>query len=115
LKNSAQEEAMYATIRRYTPKTAATRQNVEDLKRRIEENFVPMIQDIRGFHSYAVLNVDNRELFSINIFEDREGAAESTRRSQEFVQRDPLRDQLSKPEIFEGELLVLKESGVGVR
>jgi hypothetical protein len=59
--------------------------------------------------------VGDRELFSINIFEDREGAAESTRRSQEFIQRDPLRDQLTKPEIFEGELLVLKEAGVGVR
>ena len=106
---------MYAIIRRYTPKTATDQKTVDEFKRRIEENFVPHIQDIQGFHSYAVLNVGNRELFSINVFEDREGAAESTRQAQEFVQRDPLRDQLSKPEIFEGELLVLKESGVGVR
>jgi hypothetical protein len=106
---------MYATIRRYTPKGATDQKTVDELKRRIEENFVPTIQDIRGFHSYAVLNVENRELFSINVFEDREGAAESTRRAKEFVQRDPLKDQLSKPEVFEGELLVLKESGVGVR
>ena len=106
---------MYAIIRRYTPKTATDQKTVDEFKRRIEENFVPHIQDIRGFHSYAVLNVGNRELFSINVFEDREGAAESTRQAQEFVQRDPLRDQLSKPEIFEGELLVLKESEVGVR
>jgi hypothetical protein len=106
---------MYATIRRYTPKTAATKDNIEGLKRRIEQNFVPIAQEIRGFHSYAVLNVGNKELFSINIFEDREGAAESTRRATEFVQKDPLKDQLSKPEIFEGELLVLKEAGVGVR
>ena len=106
---------MYATIRRYTPKGPTDQKTVDELKRRIEENFVPHIQDIRGFHSYAVLNVGNRELFSINVFEDREGAAESTRQAQEFIQRDPLRDQLSKPEVFEGELLVLKESGVGVR
>ncbi len=106
---------MYATIRRYTPKAAATQQNVEDLKRRIEEKFVPTVQDIRGFHSYAVLNVGNKELFSINIFEDREGAAESTRRATEFIQRDPLKDQLGKPEVFEGDLVVLKEAGVGVR
>jgi hypothetical protein len=106
---------MYATIRRYTPKAATDKKTVDELKRRIEENFVPQIQDIRGFHSYAVLNVGNKELFSINVFEDREGAAESTRRAQEFVQQDPLRDQLSKPEVFEGELLVLKEAGVGVR
>ena len=106
---------MYATIRRYTPKTAADEKTVNDLKRRIEDNFVPTIQDIRGFHSYAVMNVGNKELFSINIFEDREGAAESTRRSQEFVQKDPLKDQLSKPEVFEGEVLVLREATAGVR
>jgi hypothetical protein len=113
--HSAQEEAMYASIRRYTPRTAASRQDIEDLRRRIEENFLPVVQDIRGFHSYGVVNVGNRELFSINIFEDRDGAAESTRRAQEFVQKDPLKDQLSKPEVFEGEVLVLKEAAVGVR
>lgn len=106
---------MYATIRRYTPKTAPTQQNINDFKRRIEENFVPINQEIRGFHSYAVLNVGNRELFSINIFETKEGAAESTRRAAEFVQKDPLKDQMGRPEVFEGELLLLKESGVGVR
>ena len=106
---------MYATIRRYTPKTPPTQQNIDDFKRRIEENFVPIAQEIRGFHSYAVLNVGNRELFSINIFETKEGAAESTRRAAEFVQKDPLKDQMGRPEVFEGELLLLKESGVGVR
>jgi hypothetical protein len=105
---------MYAIIRRYIPKTTATQQNIEDLKRRIEESFVPVVQDIRGFHSYGVMNVGNKELFSINVFEDREGAAESTRRAAEFVQKDPLKDQLSRPEVFEGELLVLKEAPVGI-
>jgi hypothetical protein len=106
---------MYATIRRYTPKTAATKENINDLKRRIEENFLPMVQDIRGFHSYGVLNVANKEVLSISVFEDREGAAESTRRAQEFVQKDPFKDQLGKPEILEGDLLLLKEAGVAVR
>jgi hypothetical protein len=106
---------MYATIRRYTPKTPATRENVEELRRRIEEKFLPTVQDIRGFHSYSVLNAGNKEILSITVFEDREGAAESTRRAAEFVQKDPLKDQLGKPEVIEGELLLLKEAGVGVR
>jgi hypothetical protein len=110
-----QEEAMYATIRRYSTKTAATQETVDGLKRRIEENFAPMIQDIRGFHSYGVLNVGNKEIVSISIFEDRQGASESTRRSAEFVQKDPLKDQLSKPEVIEGELMVLREAGAAVR
>jgi hypothetical protein len=105
---------MYATIRRYTPKTS-TSKDIDDLKRRIEEKFTPIVQEIRGFHTYGVVNVGNKELVSISIFEDRNGADESTRRSAEFVQRDPLKDQLGKPEVLEGELLVLKEAGVGVR
>ena len=106
---------MYASIRRYSTKSAVNQQTIDDFKRRIEEKFVPTIQDLRGFHTYAVLNTGNKELFSISIFEDRQGASESTRKAAEFVQKDPLKDQLSKPEVFEGDLLILKEAGVGVR
>jgi molybdopterin synthase catalytic subunit len=106
---------MFATIRRYSTKTPATKQNVDEFKRRIEEKFVPTIQDIRGFHAYGVLKAGDTELLSISIFEDRQGATESTRKAAEFVQKDPLKDQLSKPEVLEGELLVFKEGAVGVR
>jgi hypothetical protein len=106
---------MYATIRRYSTKTGTSKDTVDSLKRRIEENFLPTVQEIRGFHSYSVLNVGNKDIVSISIFEDRNGATESTRKAAEFVQKDPLKDQLSKPEVVEGELLVLKEAGVGVR
>ncbi len=106
---------MYATIRRYTPKTGTTKQTIDDLKNRIEEKFTPLVQEIRGFHSYGVVNVGNKDLVTISIFEDRNGATESTRRAAEFVQKDPMKDQLGKPEVLEGELLVLKEAGVGVR
>jgi hypothetical protein len=106
---------MYATIRRYSTKTANTKEVVDDLKNRIENGFLPIIQDVRGFHSYGALNVGNKEIVTFSIFEDRNGATESNRRAAEFVQKDPLKDQLGKPEILEGELLVLKEAGVGVR
>ena len=106
---------MYATIRRYSAKTAASKETIDGLKRRIEEKFVPAVQDIRGFHTYGLFNVGDKELLSISIFEYRQGATEATRKAAEFVQKDPLRDQLSKPEVLEGEFLVLKEAGVGVR
>jgi hypothetical protein len=106
---------MYAIIRRYTAKTAVPQQTVDEFRRRIEEKFVPTVQDIRGFHSYAVLRSGDKELVSVSIFEDRQGATESTRRSAEFVQNDPMRDQVGKPEVIEGDLLVLREAAVGVR
>jgi hypothetical protein len=110
-----QEEAMYATIRRYTAKTSATKETIDGLKNRIEEKFTPIVQEIRGFHTYAVVNVGDKELVSISIFDDRNGATESTRRAAEFVQKDPMKDQLGRPEVLEGELLLLKEAGVSVR
>ena len=106
---------MFATIRRYSTKTGTNKDTIDQFKRRIEENFVPKLSEIRGFHNYGVLSVGNNELISISIFEDRQGATESTRKAAEFVQKDPLKDQLSKPEVLEGELLVYKESAVGVR
>jgi molybdopterin synthase catalytic subunit len=106
---------MYASIRRYTAKTGTTNETIKDLTNRFEEKFTPIVQEIRGFHSYGVVNVGNKELLSITIFEDRNGAAEATRRAAEFVQKDPMKDQLGKPEVLEGEVLLLKEAGVGVR
>jgi hypothetical protein len=104
---------MYATIRRYTPKSGTLdKKAFDDLKRRIEDGFLPLIQDIRGFHCYYSVNVGNKELVTIGIFEDKTGAAESTRRAADFVKKDPMKDQLGSPEILEGDLLVSKEAAV---
>lgn len=106
---------MYAIIRRYAPKGSVNQQTFTDLKRRIEDGFLPVIQDVRGFHSYYVVNVGNKELVTVGVFEDKTGATESTRRAADFVKKDPLSDQLANPEILEGELLVSREAAVGTR
>ena len=106
---------MYAIIRRWTPKGSVNQQTFTDLKRRLEEGFLPMIQDVRGFHSYYALNVGNKELVTVGVFEDKTGAAESTRRATDFVKKDPLKDQLGTPEVLEGELLVAKEAAIAAR
>jgi heme-degrading monooxygenase HmoA len=105
---------MYATIRRYTSKDPSkAKAAFTSLKGRIESSFVPTLHDVPGFHGYYVLNANDRELVTISIFESRAGAEESTRRAAEFVRSDPLKDQLSTPEIIEGDLLVAKEAAVG--
>ncbi len=107
---------MYATIRRYTPKAGAVdSKTFDDLKRRIETGFVPLVQDIRGFHCYYAVNVGNKQLVTIGLFDDKTGAAESTRRAAEFVKKDPLKDQLGSPEVMEGDLLAMKEGAVATR
>ena len=105
---------MYATIRRYTVKDLTNaKETFKALKQRLEQKFVPMLQDVTGFHCYYVLTPDNRELVTVSIFEDRTGAQESTRRAAEFVRTDPLKDKLSAPQVTEGDLLISKEALIG--
>ena len=104
---------MYATIRRYTPKGGAlTKTKIEELTHRIEHGFLPIVQEVPGFHCYYVLTASEKALVTISIFESQSGAKESNRRAAEFVRNDPLKDLLGSPEITEGELLVTKEAGV---
>ena len=104
---------MYAIIRHYTPKGTVDQKAIDEFKQRIEDKFLPVTQEIRGFHSYYVLKVGNNEILSISVFEDKTGASESTRRAAEFVKNDPIKDRLGTPQILEGELLVSKEMPVG--
>ena len=106
---------MYATIRRYSTKTGANSDTVDQFIRRIDEKFYPTTSDVRGFRSYSVLRTGEKEIVTLSLFDDRQGAAESTRKAAEFVSKDPFKDQLSKPEVIEGELLLHKEAGMGVR
>ena len=107
---------MYATIRRYVPKTGAvSKRDLDDLRHRIEDGFLPIIQEVQGFHCYYAVNVGDKELVTIGLFDNKNGATESTRRAADFVKKDPMKDQLGSPEIIEGELLVAKEAAVGAR
>ncbi|HEX6668390.1 MAG TPA: hypothetical protein VF061_02460 [Gemmatimonadales bacterium] len=103
---------MYAIIRRYTPKGNVDQKALDEFKHRIEDKFLPAAQEIRGFHSYYVVNA-GKDLLSISVFEDKTGASESTRRAAQFVKQDPMKDIWGSPELLEGELLVSKEAPVG--
>ncbi|HWB43722.1 MAG TPA: hypothetical protein VG500_20845 [Gemmatimonadales bacterium] len=104
---------MHATIRRYPAKSGSfDPQALKGLKQRVEAGFIPRIQDVRGFHGYFMMDVGNKELVTISLFEDRDGTTESTRRAAEFVRTDPMKDQLGAPEVIEGELLLAKEAAL---
>jgi hypothetical protein len=106
---------MYATIRRYAAKATVDPKSMDELKRRIEDGFLPIAQEIRGFHCYYAVNVGNKQLVTISLFEDKTGATESTRRAAEFLKNEPIKEQLGTPEVLEGDLLVSKELAVGTR
>ena len=102
---------MFVTIRRYSPKNGAiNKASLELLRRQIHDQFLPVVQEIPGFHGYYVLNVDNRELMTLTLCETAEGSAESARCAAEYTLRNPLIYELGRPEVTEGEVLTAAEA-----
>ncbi len=65
---------------------------------------------VPGFVAYYVVNAGDGSIISINIFEDKAGADESTRRAADGV-RENLASLLPKaPEVAADEVIVRKTS-----
>ena len=92
---------MYVSVRRYTmdPKS------VNEVMRRIREEFVPIISKAPGFLNYHVLDAGNGVLASISMFENEAGAEESNRLAANWAKT--LASLLpNPPQITSGEVVV---------
>lgn len=93
---------MYVTIRRYKIAPGSTL----ELKRRIEEGFLPIVSKLPGFVEYFWTSAGDNEMFSVNVFADRAGAEESVRAAADYV-RNHLASLLpTSPEVISGEVVV---------
>jgi hypothetical protein len=102
---------MFVTMRRYSPKNGAVNKaSMELLRRQIQDEFHPIIEQVPGFRAYYVLNVDNREVVTLSFCETQEGKAESSRCAAEYTLRNPLVYELGRPEVTECEVLTHVES-----
>jgi hypothetical protein len=107
---------MFVTIRRYSPKNGAiTKASLDLLRRQIQADFLPVIQEVPGFHSYYVLNVENRELLTLCFCDTQQGSAEFNRCAADYTLRNPLVFELGRPEMIEAQVLTSAEvrSGPG--
>jgi|SRR3712207_2694325 len=108
---------MYAVIRRVRPE-AEPRISDEEVVRRVQQELVPVYSKIRGFVAYYLVDMGNREISTVSIFESRDGAEESTRIAKDWVTRN--RDALGSMRFevaAEGEVRVHQtaEHAVGAR
>jgi len=102
---------MFVTMRRYSPKNGAVNKaSLELLRRQIQDEFLPIIEQVPGFRAYYVLNVDNREVVTLSFCDTPEGKAESSRCAAEYTLRNPLVYELGRPEVTECEVLTHLES-----
>ena len=88
---------MYAIIRRYKSS------NPDEIVRKVQEEFVPIIRKAPGFKTYYVVNEGNGVFSSISIFEDRKAAEHSNKLAAEWVM-DHSGYLPEPPEISSGEV-----------
>jgi hypothetical protein len=78
----------------------------------VQEDFVPLIRDIRGFVSYFILVPSEREedIVSVSIFEDQPSAEESNREAAEWVVQNLNELLRPTPEFASGQVVVYEAS-----
>ena len=76
----------------------------------IQEGFAPLLEDVPGFIWYvAGANPETRDFFSVGVFEDETGAAESTRRAAEWGEQGTADYVEGEPSVYEGVIGVTAE------
>ena len=93
---------MYAVIRRYQVDPQAA----DEITRRVQEGFVPLIRHVPGFVEYYWLDGGDGTMASLTVYEDRAGEEESVRLAAEFV-REHLAGLIpNPPEVTAGEIRI---------
>ena len=78
-------------------RTVKAGQEPDDILAKIQDGFVPLVSAIPGLDLYlAAANPETRALFSVGIFADEAGVAESSRIAGEWV-------KANIPDVFEGD------------
>jgi hypothetical protein len=94
---------MYASIRWYD-KTDST----DEIVRRVEEGFVPIISEGRGFVAYYHVDADDGTVATISIFEDKAAAEESDQEAADWVSENIASLVPNPPQITVGEVRIHK-------
>jgi hypothetical protein len=75
---------MYAVIRRYNSYEGMS----DKIVQRVNQGFVPLISAMRGFISYYLLDGGDGMIATVSVFEDRQGADDSTQAASEWVRKN---------------------------
>jgi hypothetical protein len=92
---------MYASVRRY--RIAGS---VEELMRRVQEGFVPIVRQTPGFVAYYAIDGGDGTVASVSIFQDRSGAEASNERAAAWVRANLAELLPHSPEITAGDVSI---------
>ena len=89
---------MYAAVRHYHFKP----EDSKKIDQLVQEGFVPLIKQAKGFVRYYWLDTGAGEGASLSVFQDKVGAEESIRLAADFVKANMAELLNQKPEVIEG-------------
>ena len=93
---------MFASIRKYKVK----RGMVEELARRVQAGFVPLMREMHGFEGYYLLDGGPEVLITISIFDGADAALASNVIAADWVRDNVLEFTRGMPEVMVGNALV---------
>ncbi len=82
--------------------------SVDEVIRRVNEDFVPTISDAPGFPTYYALDAGDGVLATVSVFEDRSRAEESNQVAADYVNENLSSILPLPPEIMVGEIAIYK-------
>jgi hypothetical protein len=100
---------MHAAIRQYQVDPGS----VDEVRRGINEGFLPIIKDASGFQAYYALDAGGGRLATVGVFEDRAGAEESTRMAADWIRQNMASLIPNPPEVLEGEVFANEAASAG--
>jgi hypothetical protein len=95
-------------------RTVKADREVEDVLAQIQDGFVPLVQAVPGLRLYlAAANPETRALFSVGVFADEAGVAESNRIAGEWVKANMLDVYEGDPAVHNGVIGVATPAPAG--
>ena len=93
---------MFSSIRRYSVR----RGSVEELSHRVQEGFVPLVRQMKGFRGYYLINGGPDVLTTISVFDSADEAFASNEKAADWVRNNVLEDTRGLPEVMVGDVLI---------
>jgi heme-degrading monooxygenase HmoA len=93
---------MFTSIRKYNVRHSSA----EELARRAQEGFVPLLRQMPGFRSYYLLDGGPDVLITISRFDSADEAFASNEKAADWVRNNVLEFTKGMPEVMIGNTLI---------
>ena len=98
---------MYVSIRRYKEITS---DGINEIIKRVEEGFVPIISAGAGFIGYKFIDAGDGVIVTISVFDTKIAAEESNKAAASWVKENMAEFTTNPPQITAGEVKVSKSA-----